>query len=91
LRWPHENGWDVEQLETTLIPSGQTPSKIHRRTSPDFGAIRQDLQRHRNLTLQLVWEEYRQDHPDGYSYSRYVVAEFMLRDDLKAMTDARHR
>jgi transposase len=38
---------------------------------PDFGAIRQQLQHHRNLTLQLVWEEYRQDHPDGYSYSRF--------------------
>jgi transposase len=29
------------------------------------------LQIHRNLTLQLVWEEYREAHPDGYSYSRF--------------------
>jgi transposase len=31
----------------------------------------QQLQRHRHLTLQLAWEEYRQQHPEGYRYSYF--------------------
>jgi hypothetical protein len=56
---------------------------------PDFSAVRKQLQTHRNLTLQLLWEEYREGNPEGYSYSRYVAAVFMLRNHLKAMTEAR--
>ena len=48
------------------------PAAVWSKTAaPDFGAIRGQLQTHRNLTLQLVWEEYREDHPDGYRYSRF--------------------
>jgi transposase len=36
--------------------------------------------------MQLLWEEYREANPDGYRYSRYVAAVFMLREHLKAMT-----
>ena len=45
---------------------------------PDFPAVRKQLQTHRNLTLQLLWEEYREENPEGYSYSRYVADVFML-------------
>ncbi len=37
----------------------------------DFNQLRTQLQTHKHLTLQLVWEEYREAHPDGYSYSRF--------------------
>jgi transposase len=30
------------------------------------------------VTLQLLWEEHRAVHPDGYGISRYVAARFML-------------
>jgi hypothetical protein len=37
-----------------------------------------------------LWEEYREGNPvDGYSYSRYVAAVFMLRNHVKAVTDGR--
>jgi transposase len=29
------------------------------------------LQSHKHVTLQLVWEEYRQAHPDSHDYSRF--------------------
>ena len=48
--------------------------------------IHQELQTHKDLTLQLVWQEGRESNPDGYGYSRYVAAVFMLREHLKAMT-----
>jgi transposase len=32
--------------------------------------VRKELKKH-NVTLRLLWEEYREAHPDGYSYSQY--------------------
>jgi len=37
----------------------------------DFAEIRRQLQTHKHLTLQLIWEEYRETQPDGYRYSRF--------------------
>ena len=56
---------------------------------PDFAALRQQREQHRDLTLELLWEEYREQQPHGYCYSRYVAAVFMLRDHFDPMTDAR--
>jgi transposase len=33
--------------------------------APDFAAVHEQLQRHKHVTLQLLWEEYRQASPDG--------------------------
>jgi transposase len=33
--------------------------------------LHQELQSHKHLTRQLLWEEYRQAHPEGYGYSRF--------------------
>ncbi len=87
LKWPLPEGWDDDQLESTLF--GRPHQIEPQRPLPDFGSIHQQLQQHSHLTQQLVWEEYRQAHPDGYGYSRYVAAVLMLRNRLKAMTDAR--
>jgi transposase len=38
---------------------------------PDFVAMRRELQTHKHLTLQLLWQEYRQQQPEGYGYGRY--------------------
>jgi hypothetical protein len=42
--------------------------KTQQAAQPDFPSIRRQMQTHRNLTLQLLWEEYREGNPaDGYS------------------------
>jgi transposase len=41
------------------------------RSMPDLAAIHQQLKANKHVTLQLLWEEYREDHPGGYSYSRF--------------------
>jgi transposase len=71
VKWPLPPGWDDRRLEEAVSGVPRTAHTWRKSDKPDFGAIRQELQHHRNLTLQLVWEEYRQDHPDGYSYSRF--------------------
>jgi transposase len=35
--------------------------------------VENELRSHRNLTLLLLWQEYHQAHPEGYSYSRFCV------------------
>jgi transposase len=41
-----------------------------RRPQPNWAAIHRELRRP-GVTLQLLWEEYRAVHPDGYGISRY--------------------
>jgi hypothetical protein len=54
-----------------------------------FNEVRRQLQTHTHVTLQLVWEEYLETQPDGYSYSHYVASVFMLRNHVNPVTDAR--
>lgn len=41
------------------------------RPLPDFADIRRQLQTHKHLTLQLIWEEYGQRQNNAYGYSRF--------------------
>jgi transposase len=88
VSWPLPPEWNEQQWEEALFRRPRPSWQARQAAQPDFPAIRRQLQTHRNLTLQLLWEEYREGNPEGYSYSRYVAAVFMLRDYLKAMTDA---
>lgn len=69
LSWPLPEGLGDEALELLLYPPAQVTSK-DRRPQPDWPAIHRELRRP-GVTLQLLWEEYRGIHPDGYGYSRY--------------------
>jgi hypothetical protein len=44
--------------------SSQRPAPIRRSAPsiPDFANIHHELQSHKHVTLQLVWEDYRQAH-----------------------------
>jgi transposase len=86
LGWPLSPDWDDRRVHEALFGGGRAGPGWRKTVPPDFGAIRDQLQKNRNLTLQLLWEEYREQTPGGYSYSRYVAAVFMLRFHLKAMT-----
>ncbi|PYU00550.1 MAG: hypothetical protein DMG38_07325 [Acidobacteria bacterium] len=55
--WPLPEDWDETRLEETLF--GPPPRRLY--------------ESHRNLTLQLLWEEYRQNHTDGYRVPRPVA------------------
>ena len=89
LSWPLPEEIDHRRLEELLFPAAVGRPSQSIRALPDFAEVRRQLQVHKHLTLQLVWEEYRETQPDAYGYSRYVAAAFMLRNRLKAMTDAR--
>jgi transposase len=94
VKWPLPEGWDEAQLEAALFPK---PAKANQPVKekhplPDFAAMQEQMQQHRHLTLQLLWEEYKQANPDGYRYSRFCYhfqrwrskLDVVLRQEYKA-------
>jgi transposase len=63
--WPLPDDWDDTRLEAALFPSPDSPPQPTKKSSPDFATIHEQVRRHRHVTLQLVWEEYRDANPDG--------------------------
>ena len=67
LNWPGAEAWDDAALERALFPP--PPNVLARaRGLPDFGAVHRELKR-KDVTLFLLWEEYKATHPDGFGYS----------------------
>ena len=71
LGWPLPEDLDERRLQELLAPATAGRPSRTVRSLPDFAEIRRQLQSHKHLTLQLVWEEYRESQPDGYRYSRF--------------------
>lgn len=69
LSWPLPPSCDDAALERKLFPPPPPPS-AGQRPQPDYASLHKELKRP-NVTLQLLWEEYKQEHPTGYSYSRF--------------------
>ena len=57
----------AEKLEAALCPV-PPPSRVPR-PDPDWGRVHRELHRHKGVTLQLLWLEYRAAHSNGYQYS----------------------
>jgi transposase len=71
VTWPAPENWDDQQIERTLFPQRPAPAIWRKHPEPDWTQIHQELQTHKDLTLQLVWQEGRESNPDGYGYSRF--------------------
>lgn len=71
LTWPPPGDWDDDRLLAALFPAQPAVQRRDDRPQPDFAHIRQQLQTHAELTLELLWQEYREQHPTGYCYSRF--------------------
>jgi transposase len=71
LGWPLPDDCDDQRLNELLFPTRPVWPPSPQRPGVDFSQIHRQLQTHKHLTLQLVWEEYREAHRDGYSYSRF--------------------
>jgi transposase len=67
LGWPLPEELDDSQLEKLLFPPAPAPAGT--RPEPDFTKVHQELKSNRSVTLQLLWEEYKEDHPEGVRYS----------------------
>lgn len=70
LKWPDVADWDEGRFAAGLTPPRENSAPRKQSPEPDYAAIRQELQTKKHVTLQLLWEEYRDQYPDGYRYSR---------------------
>ena len=78
--WPLPEGLDDAALEAALFPA-PPPSRVPR-PEPDWGHVHRELQRHKGVTLQLLWLEYRAVHPNGYQYSWFCERYRAWREQL---------
>ncbi|MGH6744887.1 MAG: IS21 family transposase, partial [Novosphingobium sp.] len=70
LAWPVPSEIGDIDLEGRLYgASGVKPGR-RKLPEPDWPVVARELKR-KHVTLQVLWEEYRAEHPDGYRYSRF--------------------
>ena len=69
--WPLVPDLEDEALEELLFLPVVTKIPIPKAATPDFVWIHEQLRRHKHVTLQLLWEEYKEANPNGYQYSQF--------------------
>lgn len=68
LTWALLCDLDDEQFEQRLF-EGET--RRNRKPVPNWLVVHNEM-RNKDMTLSLVWEEYRQIHPDGLAYTQFT-------------------
>jgi len=69
LSWPLPEDVDAQALEALLFKGPLSPP-VRKRPLPDWEKVHHELKR-KGVTLQLLWQEYRQAHPEGYQYTQF--------------------
>lgn len=72
IGWVEAEPMQERELKERLFPDIPTP-RSSSRPLPDFDYIHKEIKRHRklNLTLDLLWREYKEQYPEGYQYSQF--------------------
>ena len=93
VTWPLPEDWDEARVEAALFPRRTPPKVSNRRRSP-AGLRRRSTSSCDStaiVTLQLLWEEYRQANPDGYRYSRFCELYQRWRSKLDVVLRQEHK
>ena len=69
LSWPLPEKLDERALEARLFPIAQVSPRVER-AIPDWAQVHAE-RRHKNVTLALLWHEYKAEHPEGLQYSQF--------------------
>src|SRR6266851_582028 len=70
LGWPLPVELTDAALEAQLFTAVGKKQGHRRRAEPDWAAVHRELKR-KHVTLQILWDEYIEQNPDGYRYSRF--------------------
>ena len=89
VSWPLPDGLGDAELEDLLYPPrDRTNHTII--PQPDWQSIHKERRR-KHVTLSLLWVEYRQEHPNGYSYSQFCHQYAQWRKQLEPVMRQKHR
>ncbi len=69
ITWPIPESIDETELERLLFPL-PAHTDPHQRVEPDWSYVHQEL-KHPDVTKILLWQEYKEKHPEGYQYTRF--------------------
>ena len=72
LRWPLPEGLSDAELYRRLYPEDSKPKTESDRPMPDWEEVHRELSK-RGVTLTLLWQEYREKHPNGYGFTQFRV------------------
>ncbi len=87
--WDAVDALSEAALDARLYPVVVKPVTQCLRPLPDWSHVREELaRRDHQVTLALLWTEYKAVHPDGYQYSQY--AELYRRFERKLSVVLRH-
>ena len=89
LGWPLPDDLTESALEALLFPPHPPPG-THQRSVPDWKYIHAELSR-KGVTLQLLWLEYKEAHPDGFQYSRFCALFRQWKDCLDPVLRQEHK
>jgi len=67
LSWPLPESLDDAELEKRLFPPPVTVP-AEQRAVPNWSLVHRELKR-QGVTLQLLWDEYKEANPEGFQYS----------------------
>ncbi len=70
IAWPVPAEWTDDILEQRLFARSGVKPGLRRYSEPDWAALSRELKR-AGVNLMVLWEEYRDAHPEGYGYSRF--------------------
>ncbi len=70
IGWPLAADFTDEALVARLFANGGVRAGARFRAEPDWAALALEFKRPA-VNLQILWDEYREVHPDGYAYSRF--------------------
>ncbi len=70
ITWPLPEGTSNPRLEEFLFGK-KTLFSGAKRPLPDMDYIHRELRSSKIVTLQLLWEEYRSEHPNGYQLTQF--------------------
>lgn len=90
LGWPLPEQLSDTVLEQRLFPSASQPVTT-KRVIPDFQKVHKKLQSRRHVTLNLLWQEYKEQYPDGYQYSWFCHSYRDWTDHLDVVMRHNHR
>ncbi len=92
ISWPLPEELTDQELEQKLFPP-QAMESVSGKPLPDFDYIYREIKAHKkfNLTLDLLWREYKEQHPDGYQYSQFCELYRHFKDKLDYCMRQDHR